>query len=121
MKERRRFMRLNAQIKVELAKIGKVSGSTETKPATSKNISECGIAVTAYTRDFEVGDRVIIAAELPNKKIVGLEGRVAWIREFEVGSAESGSRGYDIGIEFIDVSFADIEAIREFENLSLNL
>ena len=113
MEDRRRFVRLNTDVKVKWAKISHVSEGALDSTTASKNISENGICIIMYGKEINTGDKLHLEIELPTKKVIRLEGRVVWVGEFEIFGGKYEKR-YDAGIEFLKISDEDKGMIKSF-------
>jgi len=110
MQERRKFRRLNTLVDVTYAKH---TSSEKEKLSLTKNISQGGICLILYD-EIKSSDLLDIKIYLPDDKnpIIAL-GKVAWVKEFIVGSETRGKR-YDAGIEFIKINEKDREKIDSY-------
>ena len=81
-------------------------------PDATRNISAGGLCLSMGER-LQIGDKLQLRMKLPSEKIINAQGRVVWIREFEIDN-----RGYkktfDTGIEFTEISDKDREEINRF-------
>ena len=110
MKERRRFVRLNAQVDIAYSKV-----DTQNKENLSltKNISAGGICLICY-EPVRVKDMLDLKIILPvSQEPIKVLGRVVWVKEFIVGGPERGKR-YDAGIEFVEINDGDRKQIEQF-------
>ena len=98
MDEKRRFVRLSANVKVKLVKIGEMPKEVLDSAAASKNISENGICIIMVGKGVSVGDKLHLEMELPTKKVIKLEGMTMWVKEFEIFGGQH-ERRFDVGIE----------------------
>lgn len=113
MDEKRRFVRLSANVKVKLVKIGEMPKEVLDSAAASKNISENGICIIMVGKGVSVGDKLHLEMELPTKKVIKLEGMTMWVKEFEIFGGQH-ERRFDVGIEFLKVRKKDKELIKDF-------
>lgn len=110
MEEKRRFPRLNIEVDIQWEKIsGQEAGRNIEDPSKTRNISEGGICLISYKR-VAAGDRLRLRIILPNNKIISAVGRVCWTKDFSVGPGT----GYDVGIEFVEISPQDQAEIKNF-------
>ena len=113
MQERRKFVRLNANVDVKWAKITDKKESLLGDLSVGKNISGGGICLTAYGGNIGEGDMLYLEIELPTKKIVKTKCKVAWVGEFEIIGGRYEKR-YDVGVEFLEIKDEDREEINKF-------
>ena len=118
MEERRRFVRLNANVRVKLTKVGEISKEDLDREAASKNISENGICVIIHKKEISAGDKLYLEIELPINKIIKVEGIVMWVNEFEIFGGAYEKR-FDVGIQFLKISNEDRGLIKDFAFVSL--
>lgn len=111
--EKRRYPRLDINVNVNWKKVTPDSASIK---GISKNISEGGICLIVYEK-LNVGDVLFLNIELPTGKIISGNGKVAWTKDFEIIGRE---RGYDVGIELVDICGEDREVLRNFVFKFLN-
>jgi uncharacterized protein (TIGR02266 family) len=89
------------------AEIG-VYSETNFYTGFSQDISEGGIFVATY--DLEpIGSRIDLEFVLPDGHVVRVHGEVRWVKDPIESDSFPG-----MGIRFIDLSPADLEAIQEF-------
>jgi c-di-GMP-binding flagellar brake protein YcgR len=112
MKEKREYVRLDLNVRVDWKKISETSDPAEEFTDKTKNISVGGLCLIVNEK-LNVGDSLQIALELPSKKIIDMEGRVMWINEYEIFGKEE-EQFYDVGIEFMNISKDEREEIKEF-------
>jgi len=112
MKEKREYVRLDLNVKVDWKKIGETSDPSDEFTDKTKNISVGGLCLIVNEK-LNVGDKLQIGLELPSKKIINTEGRVMWINEYEIFGKEE-EQFYDVGIEFMKTSKDEREEIKEF-------
>lgn len=113
MEERRKFVRLNANVDVKWAKITPDKESASGDLSTTKNISGGGICLTMYGKNVDVGDLLDMEIDLPTKKTIRVKGRVAWVGEFEIVGGRH-EKSYDVGIEFLEINEEDRIEISQF-------
>ena len=111
MHEKRRFVRLDVNVKVNWEKIVVAQTAIPDKKDSTKNISEGGICLIVYEK-LNVADLLKLEIELPTKRIIQATGRVVWTHEFIIGQPDQ--KRYDVGIEFLDISAPDREEIKKF-------
>lgn len=114
--EKRRYSRLDINVNVNWKRIAGNVVSDSIAKGVSKNISEGGICLIVYEK-LNIGDIIALDIELPIGKVIKARGRVAWGKDFEIVGWE---KGYDIGIELIDVSQQDKDILRNFVFKILN-
>lgn len=119
MEEKRRFVRLSANVKVKLAKIGEISKEALDSAAASKNISENGICIIRHEKGVSIGDKLHLEIELPIQRVIKLEGIVMWVSEFEIFGGTYEKR-FDVGIKFLKIRDKDRELIKDFIFASLH-
>lgn len=79
----------------------------QTSETVVRDISEGGIRFRT-TRFVPVREKLLFRIQIPNQKIIEAVAQPAWIREIPSLSQ------YDIGAQFISLSDADREIIRNF-------
>lgn len=112
MEEKREFVRLDMNVKVDWKRIGETSGPTAEFTNETKNISAGGICLVVNEK-LGAGEELQIGMELPSGKIIDVKGRVVWISEYEIFGREH-EKIYDVGIEFMNISKKEREEINEF-------
>lgn len=131
MIERRKFVRLNIDLKVKWKKIPDKSEDLSSNVDKIKNISRGGICLTTSkklkigvdlhleSRLPNVGDCLSLEVELPKKRIIKAKGRVVWVSEMGIDNLEE-KEAYNVGVEFIEMNEEDKEEIYRlvFESLS---
>lgn len=117
MFEKRKFVRLDVNVRVAWEKIVGETPQPPEKENVSRNISEGGICIILYEK-FDVGDRLKLDIELPTQKKIAATGRIAWINEFAVATPQE--KRYDAGVEFLDISPQDRDEIKKFVFTLLN-
>jgi len=111
MEERRRFSRLDLEVKVAWDKIyDEVEPITPNNIATCKNISSDGIGLFIYNEDIVAGDRLSLQLTLLSGETVKIVGAVVWAKE---GKSKDGNDfdGVDVGIKFLKITNEDKEII----------
>lgn len=103
MPERRRFIRLDARVKVEY----RVVESEQTKiNSFTKNVSQGGICLFLNI-SLTKGTLLDLKLYLPEEKEpIQTVGKIVWIELFEVGDKTSKEQ-YEAGIEFMNINDAD--------------
>jgi c-di-GMP-binding flagellar brake protein YcgR len=111
MEEKRQFVRLSKTVGVKWSEAQAGQGEEQVQDMTM-DISEGGICLIEY-ETLPVGKELNLEMELPTGKTIFSKGRVAWIREFEIIGGRR-EKGYEVGIQFIDISSEDKEEINRF-------
>ncbi|MFH1691453.1 MAG: PilZ domain-containing protein [Candidatus Omnitrophota bacterium] len=114
--EKRRYPRLDINVNINWKKVVENTASDTVVRGVSKNISEGGICLIVYER-LNIGDVVVLDIELPVGKVIKSRGKVAWVKDFEIIGRE---KGYDVGVELIDISQQDRDILRNFVFKLLN-
>ena len=83
----------------------------ESSKDQTRNISAGGICLIVYEK-LRQGDVLKLDIELPNKQVITSRGRVAWVKEFQMGRTDE--KKYDAGIEFMDINDQQRSDIRQF-------
>jgi len=109
MRERRRFVRLDINVKVRWKRIEQVN---EEEKEVTKNISGGGICLIAEEK-LNKGDTLYLEIELPSGELIYARGRVVWVNEYEIIGVEV-KKKYDVGIEFIEIKEEDREEIGRY-------
>lgn len=109
--EKRRYPRLDINVDIEWKKISAAATDAVIK-GVSKNISEGGICLLVYEK-LNTGDILSLDIKLPSGKMIRSRGKVAWIKEFEI-IGQKIEKGYDAGIELVDVNEEDKKVLKEF-------
>jgi c-di-GMP-binding flagellar brake protein YcgR len=112
MQDKRKYPRLDVNVNIHWQKTIKPGNSTSESRDVTKNISAGGICLIVYEK-VEVDDRLKLEFELPTQKLIRCDGRVAWVKEFEIIGRENAKR-YDIGVEFFDINAEDRDEIKKF-------
>jgi c-di-GMP-binding flagellar brake protein YcgR len=106
--EKRRYMRLDARVKIELSLYDPAKGKTTPKSAESRNVSAGGLLVT-IDRPLEISSYVLARFTLPGEtEQQDFIARVVRVEEIEA------LRRYDIGLEFVDIVIGDMERIDKY-------
>jgi len=112
MGKKRDFVRLNLNVRVDWKKIIETSDFVGEFPDATRNISAGGLCLSMDER-LQIGDKLQLRMKLPSEKIINAQGRVVWIREFEINSREY-KKTFDTGIEFTEIRDEDREKINKF-------
>jgi c-di-GMP-binding flagellar brake protein YcgR len=112
MKERREFVRLDMNVKVDWKQIYEASDITIEASDKTKNISAGGICLVVYEK-LKKGDKLNIDMELPSRKIINARGKIVWINEYEIFGREL-EKVYDMGVEFTQIRNEEREEINKF-------
>jgi len=103
--ERRKHMRVNATLKLNVRAVG----TLEFYEAATANISEGGLMFTT-SQELPVGKEIELELMLPTTlRIVRLRGRVVWNRKTESLQETT----YDAGISITQVNEMDLKDIRD--------
>ena len=115
--ERRKFMRLNVGISTTY----EVLPSGPPASSTAKNISASGVMLSV-TRAYEPGTRLRVQVPLPGRETpVSFVGEVRWCREQSLEERKLPVPLLNIGVEFVEISETDVQAIAEFVEQQLKL
>ncbi|MFH1621838.1 MAG: PilZ domain-containing protein [Candidatus Omnitrophota bacterium] len=109
MGERRKFVRLDLNTKVEWEKVNRDEPASEFK---SKNISGGGICLIT-DEIINIGDTLNLKIDLPTLKTIHAKGKVVWIEGFEIVGGRR-EKKYEAGIEFLDINDKDRQEIEKF-------
>jgi len=109
MRERRRFVRLDINVKVRWKRIEQIN---KEENEVTKNISGGGICLITEEKLNE-GDTLYLEIELPSGELIYARGRVVWVNEYEIIGVEA-KKKYDVGIEFIEIKEEDREEIGRY-------
>ncbi|MBU1122465.1 MAG: PilZ domain-containing protein [Candidatus Omnitrophota bacterium] len=112
MDERRKFIRLNANVVVQWKKVDKENAAIG-DTAVSKNVSVGGISLILYDEKLEIGDIINLEIQLPQEENVFAKGKVVWINEFEI-MGQVNKKRYDVGVEFVDIKELDSNRIKKY-------
>jgi c-di-GMP-binding flagellar brake protein YcgR len=112
MKEKREFVRLDLNVKVDWKKITETPEAKQEFSDKTKNISVGGLCLVANEK-LNIGETLQISMELPSEKVINAIGKVVWISEYEILDLEEETI-YDIGVEFIGISKKEREEINKF-------
>ena len=103
MRERRKWVRADVSANVKWAR--DIDAKDTGHEAVTKNIGGGGICLTTKEK-LEVGDRLVLEIELPEKEIISSKGRVVWINEFEIIGVQT-QKGFYAGVEFLNITEED--------------
>jgi len=112
MEEKREFVRLDLNVKVDWKRIGATSEPTAEFTNETKNISAGGLCLVVNEK-LEAGEELQIGMELPSGEIIDVKGRVVWVSEYEIFGREQ-EKIYDVGIQFMNISKKERKEINEF-------
>jgi len=112
MKERREFVRLDMNVKVDWRQIFEAPEIRIETTDKTKNISAGGICLVVNEK-LKKGDKLNIDMELPSRKIINARGKIVWINEYEIMGREL-QRVYDMGIEFTEIRNEERDEINKF-------
>jgi hypothetical protein len=105
--EKRKFQRIDAQVKVTLTIPGQVEGSRFFNRTVSKNISRSGVLVSSVV-PLDLGSFVLARFEMPNEpKPVEIFAKVVRV-------VMLGEHRHDIGLHFTGFTPEAIETIRKY-------
>jgi c-di-GMP-binding flagellar brake protein YcgR len=110
MQERRRFVRLDARVKVEYQIL---ESQQVVVDSFTKNVSQGGICLflsSALKKDTVLDLKLYLPDQ---REPVPAVGKIVWIEQFEVGEKE-GREQYEAGIEFINISDVDRNKIGRY-------
>ena len=115
MEERRRFVRLDTRLEVEYT----VLPTGSPRVTVSKDIGGGGICLFA-DRVLPVGTKLQIAMRLPGRdQPAQFTGEVMWSEPYEVIGRAQRETGVEVGVQFVDISPQDREAILQHVILSM--
>ena len=110
--ERRKFPRLNWNVKVRWKRILDVPDETSQHTGAARDISAGGICLI-LKEGVEVGDILELEISLGEGKNICSRGRVIWVDRFEITGGIK-STGYEGGIEFLGMSDEAMLEINRF-------
>ena len=112
--EKRRYLRLDTRVKVELALYDQSKGKTVPQSAESRNVSAGGLLVMVE-RPLDVSSYVLAKFTLPGEtEQQDFIARVVRVEEVEA------LRKYDIGLEFVDIVIGDMEKIDKYVSTEMD-
>jgi len=110
--EKRRYPRLQAKIKLKIAKVSQEIKDLQAIDAVSKDIGAAGICVVTR-KLFAVNDIIDLDILLPDGKEARVVGIVKWV--VEQGSLKGlGLNDFFVGVKFVKISNTDRDAIGKF-------
>ena len=110
--EKRRYPRLQAKVRVKVAKISQEIKDLKSVDAVSKDIGAAGICVITR-KPFLVNDIIDLDIILPDGKEAKAVGIVKWV--VEQGTLKGlGLNDFDVGVKFVKISDHDRDAIGQF-------
>ncbi len=109
MEEKRKFVRLKRNVNIKWAK---AKESVSPAEDITMDVSEGGVCFIAYEK-LPIGEELNLEIELSNAKAITSKAKVSWVREFEIIGAKR-EKGYEVGVQFIDISPQDQEKIDKF-------
>jgi c-di-GMP-binding flagellar brake protein YcgR len=118
MKEKREYVRLDLNLRVDWKKIMETSDIIAEFPDVTSNISTGGLCLIMDDR-IKIGDKLQVRIELPSKKIINAQGRVTWISEYEI-TGRANKKMYYTGIEFTEIYDVYLEELNKFVLTSMS-
>jgi len=112
MKERRKFVRLGANVNIKWSKAGETGAGKFESSDMSLDVSGGGVCLIVYEQ-LPIGAKINLAIELPTGKTITSEAQVTWVEEFEIIGGRN-QKGYEIGAQFLNLAKKDSEAINQF-------
>jgi len=117
MGEKRKFARLNLNVRVDWRKTDETVDVLGKFLDATRNISAGGLCLS-LGEELQVGDKLYLKMELPSKQIISAKGQVVWVSQFEVDD-RGYKKMYNTGIKFIEIRDEDRQEINEFVLASL--
>lgn len=115
MEERRKFVRLDTRLDVDYV----VLPSGTVKRALTKDVGGGGICLF-LDRVAHPGTQLQVAIRLPGREQpVHFTGEVVWCEPYEVIGKEQRQRAIEAGVQFVEISPLDREAVMQHVILSL--
>jgi len=115
MEERRRFVRLDTQLKVKYT----VLPQTEARPTVTKDISGGGICFFADEM-LQPGTTLQVEMTLPDRDTPApFTAEVIWCEPYEVIGKTKRERAIEVGVRFVEVAPVDQKAIMNHVILNL--
>ncbi len=115
MEERRHFVRLDTRLDMRYTLLP----SGEARQATTKDIGGGGICLFA-DKIIPPGTRLQVSMSLPGKQQpVNFVGEVVWSEAYEVIGKEHHQRSVEVGVQFVEISPADHEAVMQHVILNI--
>jgi len=118
MKEKREYVRLDLNLRVDWKKMMVTSDVIVEFPDVTSNISVGGLCLMLDDR-IKIGDKLQVRIELPSKKVINAQGRVTWISEYEI-TVRGNKRMYYTGIEFTEIHNEYFEELNKFVLTSMS-
>jgi len=110
--EKRRYPRLQAKVKVKVAKISQEVKDLKAVDAVSKDIGAAGVCIVTR-KPFAIDDIVDLDIILPDGKEAKAVGIVKWA--VEQGTLKGlGLNDFYVGVKFVKISNNDRDAIGKF-------
>lgn len=113
MKERRKFVRADAMSNIKWSREQEQAKKKTSHHDITKNVGGGGVCIIAKEK-IDIGDRIKLEITLPNHKPIHAKGKVVWVKEFEIGLQKKITKGYYVGVEFIDISEEDRRLVELF-------
>ncbi len=109
--EKRRFPRINLNVDIQYRILN--SSESQILKSQAKNISAGGICLISLDKP-ETGNILDLSFILPGLEgTLRILGRVAWVEAFIIGDTPT-SKGYEAGIEFIDIKDEEQQKINRY-------
>lgn len=110
MEEKRKFPRINTiGMMVNWRKV-----ETFDNLHNTKDISGGGICLLIERKEsVDIGDTLQLEFNLPSGETIHSKGRAVWLDKFAIGDINNNMH-YEVGIEFLDISDKDREAIKRY-------
>ena len=112
MEEKRKFVRLKRDVNIRWTKADEAQETAAQAQDITMDISEGGICLITY-EELPIGKELNLEMELPTGKTIFSKAKVSWVREFEI-IGEKTEKGYEVGVQFVDISPSDREEISRF-------
>lgn len=110
--ERRKFPRLLLNVGVEYIILDEADSTAAL--TSSKNISAGGLCIILL-EPLCVGTQLELSFLLPeDENMIKAQCRVVWSREFIIGEGAGQAKGYESGIEFINISAGERNTISKY-------
>lgn len=113
--ERRRFPRLPLDAEVDYLVLPQAGEKAlpEVFTTGSKNIGLGGVCIVTFEK-LKAGDHLELKISIPGtERFMVAQGRVAWFDNLRLPGAQT-DQAYEAGIEFMNISPADKEAIQAY-------
>jgi len=109
MEERRHFVRLDTRLEINYS----VLPSGGSQHSSTKNISKGGICLFAE-QPMVPGTRLQVAMILPGREQpVNFTADVVWCEQYEVISKTERRRSVELGVQFVEISPQDQDAVMQ--------